>query len=556
MERLDRPSILALQLKAPGACEKEARGLEFRINSDEILTRLTALEKKEIWDKLCKATVDCLVPSLYSFFEDLKYLADASLCFRWLLDLDRGETIRCALKKAYRSQICLVQTSKLAFESIASNETDHFDIAYRQLWLFARRECQDMPVNPKQKLAKKTAVQADEMVLFRFASLAHKLGFRTEKISMLLHRNPDREIARRLLTTARRPDQYIYDDIESSITAITNVLEAAQPLGSDNRVHESAAMSNENDTPTRCGRPRASHQAQDKSLMFLDKIHSEIPRFTSTVSSFFVQRSTYFAFFGKNIAISVDDLLTASGENSNEWSFVNADNTHRDTANTVWQDCSEDRALQQKEREVTDRLELLISEKQKKSCRVGRSTESSLNQLASFAKSCPTDEEAGETERLVNLTAQLCEKHNQLNQLESEEREKRIAVQKLEESEKRLLAAVDELNAKTRILSVEEKARNSSIAVVEEQHRGVVEKLTQKELDLRQTIDSLEVCLERHQAMTRNVTKHELSSITRPQTTTNGPAREDKEEVMSTSKVLGKNTPVIKEPPQKRNKIC
>lgn len=555
MERLDRPSILALQLKAPGACEKEARELELRIDSVEILTSFTALERKQIWNNLCKATVDCLVPSLHSFFEDLKYMADATLCFRWLLDLDKGETIRCALENAYRGQICLVQTSKLAFESIASNETDYFDIAYRQLWLFARRECQDMPVNPKQKLAKKTAVQADEMVLFRFASLAHKLGFRTEKISMLLHRNPDREIARRLLTTARRPDQYTYGDIESSITAITNVLEAAQPVGSGHKVHEWTAMSNDNDTPTRCGRPRASHQAQDKSLMFLDKFHSETPRFKSTVSSFFVQRSTYFAFLGKDIAIGMDDLLTASEENSNECSFANADNTHRDTANTVWQGCSEDRALEQKEREVTDRLKILISEKQKKSSRVGKSTEPSLNQLASLAKSCPTDEEASETERLVNLTAQLCEKHNQLNQLESEEREKRIAVQKLEESEQRLLAAVDELNAKTRILSVEEKARNSSIAVVEEQHRSVVEKLTQKELDLRQTIDSLEVCLERHQAMTRNITENELSSITRPKTTKNGPAREDKEEVMSTSKDLGNKTPVIKEPPQKCNKI-
>ncbi|OAR03487.1 hypothetical protein LLEC1_06518, partial [Akanthomyces lecanii] len=74
MKRLDEDT-----LKAPGACEKEARSLGCIFGGFNETTR------NRIWLRLCSATADCLVPSLYAFFKNLKYLQAAADCMRRLV---------------------------------------------------------------------------------------------------------------------------------------------------------------------------------------------------------------------------------------------------------------------------------------------------------------------------------------------------------------------------------------------------------------------------------------------------------------------------------------
>lgn len=85
MERLDEDTVLALQLKAPGACEKEARALYAEVHSGCLFRDFSDAERTRIWLKLCSATTDCLVPSLYALFENLKYMQAAADCMRRLV---------------------------------------------------------------------------------------------------------------------------------------------------------------------------------------------------------------------------------------------------------------------------------------------------------------------------------------------------------------------------------------------------------------------------------------------------------------------------------------
>ncbi|KJZ69361.1 hypothetical protein HIM_11243 [Hirsutella minnesotensis 3608] len=169
MGKLDRATVEALQLTAPGACDAEAQ-----------------------------------LPSLYAFFENIKYLRVAADCIKRLLRLESKETIRCAFENAFceEGNECLIQTSNNTFKAVPADTADQFDTTYRQLWLCAFREYRDMPSEPKKKLAGPKSGQVDESVLFGFASLARRLGYSTKEIDSLLQRDPDREMARRLLTTA------------------------------------------------------------------------------------------------------------------------------------------------------------------------------------------------------------------------------------------------------------------------------------------------------------------------------------------------------------------
>ncbi|KAE8316023.1 hypothetical protein BDV41DRAFT_145516 [Aspergillus transmontanensis] len=232
VHRLDAASVRALELKAPGASNGEARGLYGRVCAGEILSAFSGEQRQAIWSRIRAATVDCLVPSLSGFFDDLKHLKLVADSVKWLVRLERRETIWSALEYSFSdadhgNNLCLAQTSSSSFRSVSGSDIDWFDVAYRVLWLCALREYLEMPAEPKKKLAGPRSGQVNEKVLFEFASLAHKLGFRSERIQDLLQRDPDREIARRLLLTARKSDRFRYHDLERCVTGVTELMKSA-----------------------------------------------------------------------------------------------------------------------------------------------------------------------------------------------------------------------------------------------------------------------------------------------------------------------------------------
>jgi hypothetical protein len=59
--------------------------------------------------------------------------------------------------------------------------------------------------------------------------------------------------------------------------------------------------------PERSGIPKLSDHKRDTPCLFLDKLHAAV-RCGSTMTSFFIQRSTYFAFFGRQLSIDIVDV--------------------------------------------------------------------------------------------------------------------------------------------------------------------------------------------------------------------------------------------------------
>lgn len=570
MGRLDRASVQALEQKAPGACQKEAQRLYGRIRSGDIIGAFGDLEKEQIWSRLCSTTTDCMVPSLRGFFNDLNYIKLAADCMKRLVTLRRDDTIRRALGEAYKKKDhsndeCLVEVSGSAMKAVQASGRHNFDLRYRQLWLYALREHADMPAEVKRKTTGAKTAHANETVLFQFASLAHKFGFESDEITDMLRRSPDREIARRLLRTARNPTMFQYEDIESCIAIVEEVIAKARPLPKDDAELE-YVIEDSGKTPKRSGPPAIADMARDKSLMYLDVLHGSLPRQEPKLTSLFIQRSTYFAFFGRDTGVSIENINAAQsvprgvdgnvalGTNSSRHAIyrgamqaepelrvgedvlprrlaylrgkvADAESQLEQLQDSIASKQREEDELQDRvqgsretEAELTIRLESLQNKVQDSS-ELGRGRtdlgeEIRLDLLSADRQDQSAQEEA-QRDQILQLSEQASEKQNSFNELADLHRQKQQEARGVEEERLRLQAEVDELLAQKRVLSEEVQAKMdtlASLAETEKERRSVVSKLGATELEMRRKIDHLETCLQNLQRKINDAKEDEKES--------------------------------------------
>ncbi|KAH8721015.1 hypothetical protein HC256_001391 [Beauveria bassiana] len=539
MGKLDEDTIDKIQLTAPGACERQARHLYEKVNSGQIFSAFSDTERNRIWLRLCSATKDCLVPSLLAFFENLKYLQPAADCMRRLVHLERKQSIRCAFEIAFSpgdGDACFMQTSLASFTTIPIIAADSFDIAYRQLWLYALREQREMPIKRKEKLATAKAQQADEVVVSRFARLAQRLGFKSDEIKALVEMDPDREIARRLLITARKPEEFEFDDINASIDTVTDVLATAQPISRQSLTDEDDIDCIER-PPALCGKPHAADHAHDKKQMFLHRLHRPMPRPRLRLTSIFIQRSTFFAFFGKDLGISIDDLASAEDMHMLDQSSRHEQRlpvAERRPRRLEGQEVRLER-LAATEQQLSANIEQLRNDMALQETRLltlrGEEQEAlqRLNRLQQTeaehtlrVESLQADEQNRQNEivaqeqRRANLGDQIrldllgpgekehlatVERDGEFPDHHTSSRPEQVSlVEDLTAEEKRLQAVVEHLTVQIARLDEEKASKEGSIAEVEGQHKLTVNQLVAEEAELRHQIDQLKRDLARLQA--------------------------------------------------------
>jgi hypothetical protein len=183
----------------------------------QIFSAFSQQEREAIWDEL--RSIDGLIPSLYTFFEDLKYLSACADCLKRLVKLSRRDTVYTALRQKfpYANQTgdqYVLEVAENSFVDKPGLAIDRFDLGYRILWIFAMRHYPGVPRDSKKKnlLAKAGVERADEKVLSELAALADRVGFESNEIQALKQRLSDREIAYNALLKARKPDRYQYDE--------------------------------------------------------------------------------------------------------------------------------------------------------------------------------------------------------------------------------------------------------------------------------------------------------------------------------------------------------
>lgn len=309
LQKLTRTDITILQSKAPGACTSHATELYGQIQSGELMGAINGRYKDGIWNRLRSHTRDRLVPSLHDFFENLKYLKGPAECMKRLVS-PNSDSIRSALEKKFTESqnpvgSCLIQSSSQSFVRTVGEEYNRFDLLYKQLWLFAIREYREVPKKLNQRLAGPKVREANQITLYNFAALAARFGFLTESVEQILENDPDIEMARRFVETVRRPEQHCSRSLEECTRGVADAIRKAVPEVTAEDMCQPLALSGT--SPMMCGVPSDLDQTRDRCLMFLPKLNDASDESSMFLTSFFVQRSIFFSFFGKEPGLANED---------------------------------------------------------------------------------------------------------------------------------------------------------------------------------------------------------------------------------------------------------
>ncbi|KAM0742744.1 hypothetical protein ACQRIT_002921 [Beauveria bassiana] len=295
-----------LQGKAPGASKHDRDTLLVCFRNRELFGNIPEQHRDGFWDRTLENSRVGLIPSLFTFFEDRKFLHRVSESMRYILDVNGRIGVVGALSSAFQNfandstmEPCTIQWSDYHFTTIPGNETTRKALGARQLWLYAFREYENLPpISRKKNLLAKSRTKFDEQVLYDFAVFALQLGFQTVKIDKILSRSIDCDIAERALDAARKPEAYEYDNKPQLITQMVNMFAAAQPVSTKPLLEQQHAAEPRL-PPTRYGLPEATDHTRDKSLLFLPQMKAaSAGSVMNHVSSFFVRTSVYLAFFG------------------------------------------------------------------------------------------------------------------------------------------------------------------------------------------------------------------------------------------------------------------
>ena len=303
--KIDVHTIQTLQLLAPGVSTKDRATAKGLVLGGVVFSNFTQSERSSIWKKMKKK--DNIIPSLYTFFQNMRYLESCADCMKRLIGFSQYRTtVKSAMRGIFKpadpaSGECLIQTSETGFRQYSDRQADHADLGYRQLWLYAMRHYPNLAKEPTSddRVAKPSCEKADETALYDMAVLAQKLGFDSRQITNLINQSPDRQIARAALLKARKPDRYRYDSdsFESFISTMAGFFSRAVPI--DHETTSEQIDGREVRLNARCGRPHAKAQKQDRQFLFIDSLHTNEFQTAGKISSLFVRRYVYISFFGK-----------------------------------------------------------------------------------------------------------------------------------------------------------------------------------------------------------------------------------------------------------------
>jgi hypothetical protein len=251
--------VIALESLAPGTSTEDAIAALGKIWA---LRRYSVQERQTVCENFF--AFKGIVPSLSRFFKDVHLLEAYADSMKLLVKVPSDKTLYTALGKYYRmtndfqQALMTENTPPLQIES-----QEHCQrLGYLVLAAFALRERRSLPKNPPEKNPRAIPrVSADPAVLQRFASLAAKLGFHTPQVLELKGEAdlpiPDTQVPRPLLVTTGKGEKIKH----------------------------------------RSGIPYTRSFEEDRKSLFLHNLCEERDETGEGITSFFVLKSWFAAFF-------------------------------------------------------------------------------------------------------------------------------------------------------------------------------------------------------------------------------------------------------------------
>ena len=142
MNLIDRGTVENLELRAPGSSSDDRDEILMALDRNIIFSKASDEAKIMIRESLI-TTYD-LIPSLYTFLEDVKFIRPCAKLLKSLNDQPLKGSLRSMLRQLYVSpdpRSVIIQYSEQHYQKhpTSLNNEDLFLLAYQQLWFFTIR---------------------------------------------------------------------------------------------------------------------------------------------------------------------------------------------------------------------------------------------------------------------------------------------------------------------------------------------------------------------------------------------------------------------------------
>ena len=175
-----------VELRAAGVSTLDATFLHGQVLGGTIFKDFSPQEREVIWNNI--RAFKGIIPSLFTFFEDVKFLEACVDGVKRLVTVSPDQTVLTVLNDLFlsRKETQWIQITETTFQSKKGSLETCRTLGVLQLLAFGAREHSDLPKHPVKKNLKTTPrAKADQDVLQRFASLAERLGFDSPEIRAL-----------------------------------------------------------------------------------------------------------------------------------------------------------------------------------------------------------------------------------------------------------------------------------------------------------------------------------------------------------------------------------
>ena len=277
---VDEVTVSNLQTLAPARSSEDLNQVKSLIDLKMIFPTISdSTRRNALLSNI--SGVSCLIPSLWTLFENLKYLKPCCTALKKLSGASGKKTIRHALADSYHCPPQLIvehAENDRSFEQPISFGEDK-RLGYLQLWLYAMRHYPQLTGEMPHAEHGKRKPQTEEInpeCWSRFGRLAVSLRFRTKHALDLQHAEltPEDGYAMQIADILKKARQ----------SSLGNPrLREIERVGSDRR---------------RTGLPFPNSHWADRGALFLPSIYGEMAGTGNSITSFFVKRDMFHSFFG------------------------------------------------------------------------------------------------------------------------------------------------------------------------------------------------------------------------------------------------------------------
>ncbi len=287
MQKVDYVTVKALELRAPGTSTSDTMTLFRQLKNGEIFGAFNMDHRMEIWARL--HAWEGLVPTLWTFFENFKYMEACAKCMKSLITVPSRGTLYTAMTRSFSESTqnrgkCIVQEAESVFTFRSSNTQNRVALHYRQVFLYVMRHLRELSpgstkIEPKATERKIRTKDPSKSALYGLADLAERLGFKTAKISGLKVKYSN------------------HADVQSQSKPLKPTFVVAGPGECLER---------------RCACPFDLAYEQSKEFLFLDNMCSTNRSQGNSIQPVFVRKSVYLAYFGRQVFGDRDSESAAS----------------------------------------------------------------------------------------------------------------------------------------------------------------------------------------------------------------------------------------------------